>query len=171
MVRTLSERLRIYDQCRARLADAEAKLRLDERKHRTRRLVDAGALAEKAGLLGLDSSALYGALLFLRDRAVDPKQVQQWTAVGNHALASETKLRDRTREPLLIIFDQPPTKAVAASLRKAGFRFSRVMQHWEGLARPKEAEALAVAHGGRFRCVPRPNGVLPSERPAAEAVL
>jgi hypothetical protein len=171
MVRTLSERLRIHEQRRARLAEAEAQLKLDERKHRTRHLIDAGALAEKAGLLGLDSSALYGALLSLRDGAADTKQVEQWTARGNHALASETKLRDRTREPLLIIFDQPPTKAVAASLRKAGFRFSRVMQHWEGLARPDEAEALAVAHGGRVRCVPRPNGVLPSERPAAETVL
>lgn len=170
MVRTLSERLRIYEQRRARLADAEAKLRFDERKHHARRLVDAGALAEKAGLLGLGSTALYGAFLFLCDRAVDPKQIQQWTAAGNHALASETQLRDRTREPLLITFDCPPTRDSAACLRKAGFRFSHVMQHWEGLARPEEAEALAVAHGGRIRCVPRPNGVLPSERPAAEAV-
>jgi len=57
VARTLAERLRTHEQSKARLAEAEAKLKLDERKQRTRRLVEAGALAEKAGLLDLDSNA------------------------------------------------------------------------------------------------------------------
>jgi hypothetical protein len=61
MARTLAERLRAHEQSKARLAEAEARLKLDERRQRTRRLVEAGALAEKAGLLELDSNALYGA--------------------------------------------------------------------------------------------------------------
>ena len=46
MARTLSERLRAHEQQKAKLAEAEARLRLDERRQRTRRLVEAGALVE-----------------------------------------------------------------------------------------------------------------------------
>jgi hypothetical protein len=77
MVRTLSERLRAHEQQKAKLAEAEARLKLDERKQRTRRLIEAGALVEKVGLLELDSNALYGALLSLRDGAGDTGQVEQ----------------------------------------------------------------------------------------------
>ena len=65
MARTLVERLRAHGQVRARVAEADVKLKLDERKQRTRRLV------EKTGLLELDSNALYGALLSLYDGADD----------------------------------------------------------------------------------------------------
>jgi hypothetical protein len=71
MARTLAERQRAHEQSKARLAEAEAKLKLDERRQRTRRLIEAGALVEKAALLELDSNALYGALLSLRDRGDD----------------------------------------------------------------------------------------------------
>ena len=56
MARTLSERLRAHEQQKTRLAEAEARLKLDERRQRTRRLVEAGALVEKVGLLELDSN-------------------------------------------------------------------------------------------------------------------
>ena len=42
MARTLAERLRAHEQQKARLAEAEARLKLDERRQRTRRLVEAG---------------------------------------------------------------------------------------------------------------------------------
>ncbi len=71
MARTLAERQRAHEQSKARLTEAEAKLKLDERRQRTRRLIEAGALVEKAALLELDSNALYGALLSLRDRGDD----------------------------------------------------------------------------------------------------
>ncbi len=71
MARTLSERMRAHEQQKAKLAEAEARLKLDERKQRTRRLVEADALVEKTGLLDLDSNALYGALLSVRDGADD----------------------------------------------------------------------------------------------------
>src|ERR1700712_948893 len=89
MARTLAERLRAHEQSKARLAEAEAKIKLAERKQRTRRLVEAGALVEKVGLLELDSNALYGALLSLRDGAADKKQVDQWAILGGRSFARE----------------------------------------------------------------------------------
>jgi hypothetical protein len=153
MARTLAERLRSHEQLKARLAEAEAKLKLDERKQRTRRLVEAGALVEKTGLLELDTNALYGALLSLREGAGTPKQVEQWAALGGRAFAREARARDEGKEPILLIFTIALSKDVTMALRKAGFRYSRVMQHWEGLARFDDASTLARTHGGTARRV------------------
>ena len=153
MVRTLAERLRTHEQQKNRLAEQEAKLKLDERRARTRRLVEAGALVEKTGLLDLDSNALYGALLSLRDAAGDKAQAEKWTALGGRAFAREARARDEGKEPVLLTFPAPLTKDATAALRAAGFRYSRVLQHWEGLARPDEAATLAKAHGGTARQV------------------
>lgn len=153
MARSLADRQRAHEQSKARLAEQEAKLRLAERKARTKRLIEAGALAEKAGLLDLEANALYGALLSLRDGAETKKQVEQWAALGGRAFAREARARDEGKEPVLLTFPGPLPKEATSQLRAAGFRFSKVMQHWEGLARPDEAEALAASHGGAARRV------------------
>ena len=143
-------------------------MKLDERRQRTRRLVEAGALVEKAGLLDLDSNALYGALLSLRDGADDTVQVEKWVALGGRTFAREAHARDEGKEALLLTFATPLPKETTTALRKAGFRFSKVMQHWEGLARFDDASALAKAHGGTARQVGGTAG-LAGEPKAAEA--
>jgi len=99
MARTLAERLRAHDQQKAKLAEAEAKLKLDERKQRTRRLVEAGALADKVGLLDLDSNALYGALLSLRDGADDKAQVEKWPPWADAPSPARPRPATRARNP------------------------------------------------------------------------
>ncbi len=162
MARTLAERQRAHEQSKARLAEAEAKLKLDERRQRTRRLIEAGALVEKAALLELDSNALYGALLSLRDGADNPKKVEQWAALGGRAFLREASARDEGKEPLVLTFGVSLAKDAVATLRKAGFRYSRVMQHWEGLARFEDASTLAAAHGGTARRVATAVSAVPS---------
>lgn len=169
MARSLAERLRAHEQQKARLAEQEAKIKLAERKARTRRLVEAGALAEKVGLLELETNALYGALLSLRDGASEKKQVDQWTALGGRTFAREARARDEGKEPVLLTFPAPLDKETTAALRQAGFRFSRVMQHWEGLARPDEAAALAKSHGGIARQVGSGSGSAAVSLEVAEA--
>ena len=168
MARTLSERLRAHEQQKAKLAEAEAKLKLDERRQRTRCLVEAGALVKKTGLLELKSNALYGALLSLRDGADDEAQVEKWAALGGRTFDREAKARDEGKEPVLLTFAVPLLKDATTALRKAGFRYSKVMQHWEGLARFDEASALAKAHGGTARQVSNTAG-LPGGAATAEA--
>jgi len=124
MARTLSERMRAHEQQKAKLAEVEARLKLDERKQRTRRLVEAGALVEKTGLLDLDSNALYGALLSLRDGADDKAQLEKWTALGGRTFDREAKARDEGKEPVLLTFTAPLPKDTTTALRKAGFRYS-----------------------------------------------
>jgi len=151
MARSLAERLQAHEQQKARLAEQEAKLKTAERKVRTRRLIEAGGLIEKSGLLDLDSNALYGALLSLRDGATDKNQVDKWSALGGRAFAREARQRDEGKEPIVLTFPAALDRDVTLTLRTAGFRFNKVLQHWEGLARPDEAEILAKAHGGAIR--------------------
>jgi hypothetical protein len=153
MARSLAERLRAHEQQKARLAEQEAKLKDAGRKARTRRLIEAGGLVDKVGLLDLDANELYGALLSLRDGAGDRNQREKWAALGGRTFAHEARLRDEGKEAVVLTFPAPLAKDVTTTLRQAGFRFSKVMQHWEGLARFAEAEALAKAHGGSARRV------------------
>jgi hypothetical protein len=165
MAKSAAERLQGIEQQKARIAQQEAKLKLDARKARDRRLYAAGGLIEKAGLLDLDNNALYGALLSLKDAATGKDHVEQWAAVGGRSFAREARLRDEGKEPITLTFPAPLSKDVTASLRAAGFRFSTVLKHWEGMARPDDAETLARPHGGAVRrinptadAVPQPSG-------------
>lgn len=168
MVRSLAERLRAHEQQKARLAEQEAKLKTAERKARTRRLIEAGGLIDKTGLLDLDANALYGALLSLRDGAADKKQVEHWAALGGRAFAHEARQRDEGKEAIVLTFAAALAKDVTAPLRAAGFRFNKVLQHWEGLAHFAEAEKLATAHGGAARRIPATLSPAPALETAAE---
>ena len=65
-----------------------------ERKARTRRLIQAGGLVEKAGLLALDANALYGAAAPWRDRADDAEQI---TPIGRRLVAAPLPARPAPR--------------------------------------------------------------------------
>ena len=141
----------MHEQHKARLAEEATRLKNVERKVRTRRLIEAGALIEKVGLLDLDTNVLYGALLSLREGLDDNHQIEAWAALGGRTFAREARLRDAGQEAILLAFPAPLPRDATASLRAAGFRFNRLMQHWEGLAHYTEAERLAAAHGGTAR--------------------
>jgi hypothetical protein len=153
MPRSLSDRIRAHEQRKARLAEEDAKLKLAERKARTRHLIQAGGLVDKAGLLDLDSNALYGALLSLRDGASNPEQVARWAALGGRAFAREAQHEDEGKEAVVLTFPQRLGREATNALRAAGFRFNRLLQHWEGRARPDAAEVAAAAYGGEVRRV------------------
>ena len=91
---SLAERMTRLEQQKARLASEEAKIKNDERKARTRRLIEAGGLVEKAGLLDLQANALYGALLSLAAGAKDSARVAEWAKAGGHVFDREAKARD-----------------------------------------------------------------------------
>ena len=150
---TLAERQLRLDQQRAKLQMEETRLREAERKARTRRLIESGGLVDKAGLLELDSAVLYGALLQVAADASNGERVEQWRVAGGRAFDREAKAREAGREPLVLTLPSPATAPVQAQLRKAGFRWSKVLRHWEGLALYSEADAIAKEHGGELRRV------------------
>ena len=165
MARSLAERLRVHEQQKARLAEQEAKLKADERKARTRQLIQAGGLVDKAALLELEPNALYGALLSLHGGAADPEQLRQWTALGGRAFAREARLAEEGKETIVLAFPAALGRDATTALRGAGFRFNKLLQHWEGLARFDEAEALAREYGGTVRRVANAETPAPGSSP------
>ena len=122
MARTLSERMRAHEQQKAKLAEAEARLKLDERRQRTRRLVEAGALVEKTGLLDLDSKRpLWRAALPPRWCPTTRPRSRSGPLWADRTFDREAKARDEGKEPLLLTFPAPLAKDATTALRKAGF--------------------------------------------------
>ena len=150
---TLAERLTRLEQQKNRISQVETKLRLDERKARTRRLIGAGGLVDKAGLLDLDANALYGALLSLKAAVDDAGRLTAWKTEGGRAFDRDAKARDAGKVPLVITLPASQPVSAATRLRGLGLRFSKVFAHWEGLARQNEAESLAAELGGTVRRV------------------
>lgn len=164
-MRSLADRMRAYEQQKARLAETEAKLKEAERRARTRRLIEIGGLVEKASLSELSNEALFGALLSLRSGAGTAKQREQWAAVGSEALAEDAQACDSGAEPIVLTFPSAIDKDAASILRTNGFRYNKVLRHWEGLADFDDARALAASHGGTAR------KVLPPDAPDAPAAV
>jgi len=149
MARTsLAERMSKIEQQKARIAEQEAKLKSDERKARTRRLIEAGGLVEKAGLLELDANALFGALLSLVPGAADATRVAAWAKAGGQVFDREAKAGSAGREPLTVTFAEALPTTFSTRLRGAGLRWNKVFNHWEGLAEYDPVIALAGEHKG-----------------------
>ena len=151
MARSLAERLRAHEQQKARLAEEAAKLKDAERRARTRRLIEAGGLIEKVGLLSLDSNALYGALLSLRDGADDKSQIDKWSALGGRAFAREARQRDEGKEPIVLTFPGALDRDVTTALRAAGFRFNKVFSTGKVSrvpTKPRRSPKRMAAHSG-----------------------
>jgi hypothetical protein len=162
MALTLSDKRIRHEQQKARLAAREGALREQERKARVRRLTSAGELVEKAGLLALETNALYGALLSLERGATDGNTITQWAAAGKEKLELEVADTAKDREPLVIAFPEPVTRPTIQALRAVGFQWSKLFRRWEGLATIAEAEALAAVHQGQVRRVSRSEELPPA---------
>ena len=150
---SLTERMSRLDQQKARLAEQEAKIKNDGRKQRTKRLIEAGGLVEKAGLLDLAPDTLFGALLSLAGHAKDAASLAQWARAGGQVADADTKARDAAREPLIVTFAGTLPTPFTTQLRAAGLRWNKVMHHWEGLAVHDAVAALARQQNGLVRRV------------------
>lgn len=150
---TLAQRMTRLEQQKARLAEEEARLRDQERKQRTRRLIEAGGLVEKARLLHLDGNTLLGALLSLQDGASEPDTLAGWAVEGGKVFAREAAEKPTTREPLVIVFQAPVGRELTNQLRALGLRWNKVLMHWEGISDHDTVAGLVNLHGASVRRV------------------
>lgn len=169
-MRSLDERLAAFEQKKARLADIESRLKLAEKRAHTRRIYAVASLLEKCGLLQEDDETLYGAFLETCEGMKDAKVRGQWRLTGSQALEDETRTEQQGREPIVLTFPTPPAREMASRLKEAGFRYNKILQHWEGVARFEDAEQIASSCAGvasRYGEASRPPP--PSELHAASA--
>ena len=78
------------EQKKNRLIAEETRLKLKERKMRTRHLIEVGGLVTKAGLDHLPTNTLYGALLSIGESLETNVAIkEQWTKIGKTKLEEE----------------------------------------------------------------------------------
>lgn len=117
------------EQKKNRLIAEETKLRLKERKARTRHLIEIGGLVVKANLDSLPTNTLYGALLSLSEsQKADPTINEAWTKLGKTKFDEEQQLNT----PVIVKFEQEPAKEIREAIRAHGLRFNRFRSEWYG---------------------------------------
>ncbi len=85
----LIEKRKKLEQRKNRLKQLESALNAQERKNRTRRLIELGGLVSKAQLENWSANALLGGLLSLKEKEMDASQMNIWTHKGGKVFSSE----------------------------------------------------------------------------------
>lgn len=147
---TLAERLQKADARKARAEQEAARLKLMQRKERTRHLIEVGGLLVKAGIDQLPPAALYDRFLRIAAEAKDdPKAVAAWERAGSKHFQKEAD----TRVVAIARFGTKIDPELAATLRDIGFRWNRFLKQWEGKVAFDEAKAVVENSGGRIQQV------------------
>jgi Conjugal transfer protein TraD len=118
-----------------RLKEKEAKIKIAERKQRTRRLIELGGLVEKAEISDLTTAQLFGAFLQIKDQSKDEKVLISWAKTGETEF-NRNKGSMNNEKPILIKFPSEPDAAIRKKLRSFGIRWNSVRKEWEGVADP-----------------------------------
>src|SRR5689334_3587462 len=103
------------EQKKNRLLAEEIRLKLKERKMRTRHLIELGGLVTKANLGHLPTNTLYGALLSIA-RSLENNQAvkDEWTKLGKAKFDQEKQINTA----IILKFEQQPDSAIRESIRK-----------------------------------------------------
>ena len=107
----------------------EIKLKLKERKAKTRHLIETGGLVVKAGLGRLPNNALYGALLSIKeDLEQDELVMAAWIVKGDKALNQEQK----KSVPVILNFETHPEKGMRDQIRTLELKWNSFRSEWYG---------------------------------------
>ncbi len=128
MQNVVEQKVRL-EQKKNRLIAEETRLKLKERKMRTRHLIEVGGLVTKAGLDYLPTNALYGALLSIAE-SLETNQVikEQWTKIGKTKLDQE----QTNKHAVILKFGQEPSSDIRKIIRNNGLRWNKLRLEWYG---------------------------------------
>ena len=125
-----------------RLLAEETKLKLLERKARTRQLIELGGLVSKAGLAHLSLNSLYGGLLSLASSLETNRVIkEQWTNLGKEKLAKE----QIHKHAVILKFATQPTSELRNVIRQYGLKWNKLRAEWYGMVVATDVDALQLA--------------------------
>ena len=125
------------EQKKARLVMEETRLKIQERKRRTKKIIEIGGLIVKAELDFLSSNAIYGGLIEMQKQLSEDKSiVSKWESIGKNAFEQEQKLST----PVILSFHEAPTSDVKTTIRSYNLRWNAFRKEWYGLV--KELDTL-----------------------------
>ena len=118
------------EQKKNRLVAEETRLKLKERKMRTRHLIELGGLITKAGLDYLPTNTLYGALLSIaQDLETNQAIRDNWTKIGKTKLDQEQK----NNHAVILKFEQEASNDIRKVVRNHGLKWNKLRQEWYGI--------------------------------------
>jgi hypothetical protein len=128
MQNVVEQKVRL-EQKKNRLIAEETRLKLKERKMRTRHLIEVGGLVTKAGLDYLPTNTLYGALLSIAS-SLETNQVikDEWTKIGKTKLDQE----QTTKHAVILKFEQEPNSEIRQAVRNHGLKWNKLRTEWYG---------------------------------------
>jgi hypothetical protein len=117
------------EQKKNRLIAEETRLKLKERKMRTRHLIEVGGLVTKAGLDYLSTNTLYGALLSIAT-SLETNQVikDEWTKIGKTKLDQE----QTNKNAVILKFAQEPSSEIRKVIKNHSLKWNKLRQEWYG---------------------------------------
>jgi hypothetical protein len=128
-MQNVSEQKVRLEQKKNRLVAEETRLKLKERKMRTRVLIEVGGLVTKAGLDYLSTNTLYGALLSIASSLEnDPAIKDQWTKIGKTKLDQE----QTNKHAVILKFEQEPSGEIRTAVRNHGLKWNKLRLEWYG---------------------------------------
>ena len=128
MQNVVEQKVRL-EQKKNRLIAEETRLKLKERKMRTRHLIEVGGLITKVGLDYLPTNTLYGALLSIaKSLEADEAVKEQWTKVGKTKLDQE----QTDKRAVILKFEQEPSGEIRQVVRNHGLKWNKLRCEWYG---------------------------------------
>lgn len=118
-----------------KLKEQESKIKIKERKHRTRQLIQFGGLIDKVNLSSLTTSQLLGALLEIKSKLECEETLIRWNQLGD-AEFNKNKSNPDKEKPIVIKFQSEPNQEIRKKLRSFGMRWNSVRKEWEGITDP-----------------------------------
>ena len=117
------------EQKKNRLIAEETRLKLKERKMRTRGLIEIGGLITKACLDYLPTNTLYGALLSIAASLETNRAIKdEWTRIGKTKLDQE----QTNKHAVILKFEQEPSNEIRKIIRNHGLKWNKLRQEWYG---------------------------------------
>lgn len=143
MEKEIESQRELIAQKKQRLEKKEKLLKEKERKLRTKKLIELGSLIEKAGLDKLHGTALFGALLEMRENSKNQQLVDTWHQKGKASIKSPSSA---SSTPLAISFHHHPPEDILKLLRSKSFKWNRFRKEWYGYGNKVElTKVLATA--------------------------
>jgi len=140
----IDKRRKNIEQRKNRLKQLETSLNAQERKKRTRKLIEIGGLAAKANIENWNANTLLGAFLSLKESEQNKKQIDAWTHKGGAAFAKE-KVQ---KVPVIVKFETQPPEEIRASLKSLGLKWNALRKEWEGYAQVEKLKEVVEKNGG-----------------------
>lgn len=122
------QKLRL-EQKKNRLIAEETKLKLKERKMRTRHLIEMGGLIVKAELNHLPTNTLYGSLLSLKESLTNQADIKdQWTKTGKTAFEQE----QQQKTAVILKLVEKPSLEIHSHIRSHSLKWNHLRNEWYG---------------------------------------